>query len=455
MSREQDEAGAMRAAPRAVPHGLGRARWYGPALLWMVSAVGSGSVLFTPRVAARYEYTLLWLALLTCAFMWVMIREAARYSTVTGRTLLDGFARLPGPRGWALWLIFVPQLVAAVVGVAGLSALVGSAAQVALGGPHTVHTLGFLAAAALLVTYGEYDAVERLSRVMALLLVVLSGTAAWQVAPAPGVVVAGLVPSLPDDFELAFVLPWIGTILAGSMGIVWFAYWTATHGYGGAGELSDEHADRGRRRPEAPPSDRVGRLTGWLRLVSSSAGLAVVSGACVILAFNVLGAELLAPRGLVPSGMDVARDLAQLLGGVWGAAGFWALIVLTLFALGGSVVANQDGWSRSFADITLLLLGDHARGVRWLTRRNLRRWFALGVTGVLPAVTYLAVRDPVEIMSLSGIVAAAHTPFIAVLILVVNRAHLPAPLAPGLASSAALASAAGFYFVVSVLRFAS
>ena len=442
----------VRAAPRAVPRGRARLAWYGPALVWMVSAVGSGSVLFTPRVAARYEYALLWLALLTCACMWIMIREAARYTTVTGRTLLDGFDRLPGPRGWALWVIFVPQLVAAVVGVAGLSALVGSAGTVALGGPHWLYTLGLLACASGLVAFGEYDALERVSRYMAMILIALSVAAALSVLPSPATLAAGLVPHIPADFELAFVLPWVGTILAGSMGIVWFAYWTATHGYGGASTLSGEHHEDTAHDDADPTQAGHERLAGWLRLASRAALAAVVGGACVIVAFNVLGAELLAPRGLVPAGTDVARDLARLLEGVWGAFGFWALIVLTVFALGGSVMANQDGWSRSFADITLLLIGARRRPA-WLTRRNLKRAYALGVTGVAPAMVYLTVRDPVAIMSWSGVVAAAHTPFIVALILLVNRAHLPRGLAPGPLATCFLAAAGVFYLVVSVLRF--
>jgi len=167
----------------------------------MVSAVGSGSVLFTPRVAARYEYALLWVALLTCGFMWVMIREAARYTTVTGKTLLDGFNRLPGPRGWALWVIFLPQLFAAVVGVAGLCALVGSAAQVAGGGSHAFYTLAMIGLSTALVAWGEYGAVERLCRYMAILLILLSGAAAAQVFPGPAVLAAGLTPDLPEAFD--------------------------------------------------------------------------------------------------------------------------------------------------------------------------------------------------------------------------------------------------------------
>ncbi|BBI64810.1 hypothetical protein HSBAA_61160 [Vreelandella sulfidaeris] len=87
------------------PQGRGRFKWYGPGLLWMLSAVGTGSILFTPRVASAYEYQLLWILLVVVLFMWVMIREMARYSIVSGHTMLEGMHSLGGPRDWAVWVI--------------------------------------------------------------------------------------------------------------------------------------------------------------------------------------------------------------------------------------------------------------------------------------------------------------------------------------------------------------
>src|SRR5690606_6784609 len=116
------------------PRGWDRFRWYGPGLLWMLSSVGSGSVLFTPRVGARYGYILLWAVLLVIFFQWVWSREVGRYTVVSGRTLLDGLRDMPGLRGWVLWSLFVPQLLAAVVTFAGIAALAGSALMEALPG---------------------------------------------------------------------------------------------------------------------------------------------------------------------------------------------------------------------------------------------------------------------------------------------------------------------------------
>lgn len=449
---------ALRAYVARAPRGRQILPWLAPGLLWMVSAVGSGAVLFTPRVAARYEYDFAWLLLIVCFLMWAMIREAARYTVVSGRTLFEGFSVLPGPRGWALWVIFIPQLFAAAVGIAGLSALIGSALRVSLGGSHVAYAVGIIALSTLLVVTGGYRGVERLAQAMAAVLITLSIAAATQVAPGLGGIAAGLNPLREEPPDFAFILPWVGTILAGSMGIIWYAYWIAAAGFAGPSTQPGGAAEADPRQPDddVTTEARIGRAKDWLKISGATAATGVTLGMLVILAFMVLGSELLAPEGRIPSGVDVAGDLARLLEGVWGRFGFWALIVTVIFALGGSVMANQDGWSRSFADITRLVLArsgeDDSDGSRWLRPATLRLLYVASVTGVIPAAIVLLVEDPVAIMSASGTIGALHTPFIVFLILLVNRLHLPDELRPGALASALLATAGIFYALFAVLR---
>ena len=462
------------------PAGISRVRWWGPGLLWAVSAVGSGSVLFTPRVGSKYGYELLWLLLFVCFLMWVMIREASRFTVLTGRTLLDGFTTLPGPRNWALWVIFVPQLLAAVVGVGGLSALVGSALQQELPGGLITWALLVLGLCMALVATGGYIGVSRVARVLALFLVGIAVVAAGSVFPGFSAISRGLTPSFPSNIDIPFVLPWVGTILAGSMGIIWYSYWAATRGYGGGveGLRHGEHEEDGDEsgRAPIPRAERLRRLALWIRTMSNTATVGVLAGTLVITSFLVLGAELLGPRNLVPSGVDVAVDLTHLLSDVWGRVGYWLMMAAIVVALGGSVLANQDGWARSFADITLLLLrrghepgGDEQaerrepRLLRVLTswrpegmrhRKALKILYVVAVTGILPALVILIVHDPVRIMSISGIVATAHTPFIIIMTLLLNR-RLPEEGRPGAFYTAAMGLAAVFYAGFAVLYFAN
>lgn len=441
---------ATRPHPPHAPGGRRLLPWMGPGLLWMISAVGTGSVLFTPRVASQYRYELVWVLLGICLLMWVMIREAARYSIVTGRSLLDSFAGLPGPRHWAVWFVLVPQIVAAVAGIAGLASIVGSALQTSVGGDHRLWGAGTIALAAALVVGNGYRLVEQAARYLAAGLLGITIVAAVRVGPDLDGLAAGTVPGLPEGIDPYVVGPWVGTILAGSMGVVWFSYWTAARGYGGRNALSEQGEPEDPTEP-LPLEDRAARLQQWLRTMSWTAVVGVVGGAVVLLAYLVLGAELLAPDGILPEGPDVAADLARLLEDVWGRTGFWLMIASVLVALGGSIFANQDGWGRSFADMTLILRRGAARPGRW-SRRQLRVAYVVSATGVLPIVVVLTVSDPVAIMSASGLVAAIHTPVIVALILTVNRRDLPSELGPGAGTTAMMGLSCVVYAGVAALQ---
>ncbi len=478
------------------PTGKRRWSWYGPGLLWMLSAVGTGSILFTPRVGSVYGYELLWLLLVVVFFMWVMIREMARFTIVTGRTILDGMSTLPGPKGWAIWLIFIPQLLAASVGIAGLSAVVGSAFAVSLPGSNQVYAELILLLCVVLTTTGQYGRVEQLSRYMAIVLMVIAVVSAVAVMPSLGTLGSGLVPQWPDDPDLYVIAPWVGTILAGSMGIVWFSYWTATRGYGGGletreprhGDDADDETDDEQAsgtRPESEciepaeppakeaPGDEPSRsraIVSWLGTMTGAATLGVVGGGIVITAFLILGAELLGPAGIVPEGAAVAEDLTRLFSEVWGEAGRYLILVAIIVAIGGSVLANQDGWGRSFADMLLILSRNQRQSrqgsvygaMRWATertgwsffrRRNLKRLFIITVTGLIPAVIVWIFEDPVQVMSVSGIIAAVHTPFIVLTALLVNLLRLPLGLRPGAFHIGAMSLSGLFYLGFAVLYF--
>ena len=159
----------------------------------------------------------------------------------------------------------------------------------------------------------------------------------------------------------------------------------------------------------------------------------------------------------MPEGSDVAEDLGRLFSQAWGVAGEVMMLTAIIIALGGSILANQDGWGRSFADMTLILWRDRRdqsehdssvgaqSGFPVLQRRTLKRLFIIVVTGVLPVAVVLAFDDPVQIMSASGIIAAVHTPFIVLTALFVNRTRLPPALRPGLFYSLAMLVSGLFY----------
>lgn len=140
-----------------------------------------------------------------------------------------------------------------------------------------------------------------------------------------------------------------------------------------------------------------------------------------------------------------------------------------VIALGGSILANQDGWGRSFADMTLILMRSQreAKGtgrilalidrlnerspLPILERRWLKRGYITTVTGIIPLGIVLVFKDPVKVMSVSGIIAADHTPLIVIAALFVNKTRLPKALQPGAFITSAMGAAGLFYLGFAVV----
>lgn len=294
-----------RSTPDA-PKGREKLKWYGPGLLWMVASVGSGSVLFTPRIGARYGYELMWIAIIVFFLMFVMIREIGRYTLVTGKTIFDGYRDISGKSNWSIWFILIPTIPAAVATIGGIAALAGSALMIAFPGNQLMYGTAIIIISIILVISGQYPVVEKTASIMAAILILVVITAAVIVLPERSSFTNGLIPGFPDDMDMGFAIPWVGFILAGSTGIMWFSYWVVAREYGGPmadeKDISRIDGDSGVDEEEKKRiiKEVIVRLKSWLKILSTTAAIGVVGGGIVIISFLILGAELLKPQGIVP-----------------------------------------------------------------------------------------------------------------------------------------------------------
>jgi len=77
----------------------------GPGMILVGSVVGSGELIMTTKLGAQTGFVLLWFVLLSCVIKVVVQAELARHTISSGRTFLDVFNSLPGPRGKRpIWL---------------------------------------------------------------------------------------------------------------------------------------------------------------------------------------------------------------------------------------------------------------------------------------------------------------------------------------------------------------
>lgn len=420
------------------PTGWARLRWIGPGFLWMVSAAGSGELLFTPRIGAQYGYALLWALLAAVLLKWAVNREVGRLTVVTGAPVLTVAAE-KGWR-WALWLLLVPQLVVAVATIAGLAGSAATALVLALPGDVRLWTIVSILFSTALVAWGRYAVVEKAATALGVALGLAAVAAALTVGPDPAALAKGLVPRVPERDALPEVLPWLGFLLSGAAGLLWYSYWISAKGYGAAPTVKDGAW----REPRSLSDEERGHLRGWIRQMTLDNSVAVGGTVVITLAFLVLGAELLKPKGLLPEEDRVAEVLGRLLGDVWGRAGFWFMVLGVFVGFWDTVLSDQDGFARMYTAGLPQLLG--RRLPRVLRDEKRRRLAFVSVwLAAVPIGLFLAVGEPVRLLKLAGVIEAAHIPVVAVVTLVLARRELPRDLAPGPVSVALVGLATAFF----------
>lgn len=433
----------------AAPKGKERFRWLGPGFLWMVSAAGSGELLFSPRVGSMYGYSLLW-ALFAAVILKLFInREIGRFAVCSGASLIDGFASLPKYQKWILGFIMIPQLLVAVISIAGLAGGAATALALLLPGDIFIWMALSILLSMALVLWGKYKGVEKASVVFASLLALASIVAAISVSPSFTNMAKGMVPSVPENADIEEILPWLGFMMSGAAGLMWYSFWITAKKYGMAGAKKED------RQAAVPDLKKLSRsdqdsLKGWIKVMTLDTTTAVVGTVIITMAFVILGAELLQPKGLVPEENKVAETLGQILGQLWGPVGFWFMVVGVFIGFWDTVLSDQDGHSRLFASGTRHMLGDRLKG-KWKEDERLKKFFVVVLVTAMPIALYAAIGNPVQLLKISGAIEAMHIPVVAGLTLYLNRKSLPPSLQPSRGSFVMAVLAALFFAAFAVV----
>lgn len=444
------------------PRGREVLAWMGPSIIWMISAIATGELLFTPRIASLYGYSVLWMLILAIFFKTVLSIEIGRYAVVTGGSLLQGIRDLPGPANWGVWAIVLPQVIVAVATITGMAGSASSAIILVLPGGFTAWAAIILLISLALVFFGRYQGVERASIVMALLIIVALVTSAGIVFPGLVPLAAGLAPALPPDVVFSEILPWLGFVMSGAAGLVWYSYWLTARGYGSA--YYSVHRRGGEEKvieeEDLPDIAHLSRgekdhMRGWLRLMTISTTVAAGIVLLLLVALLILGTELLRPEGLLPQGPEVTAVLSVLLGGIWGAPGVWLMILAAFFAFWSTLIANLDGWTRMLGQGSIFIARQARAARRWVSMRFYRYVYLIGLMGVLPLAFILVRLEPVTALAIAGIIEAIQIPVVAFMTVYLNRRMLPIEFRPSLLVTVLTLSVGVFFAAFAVYYIAT
>lgn len=478
---------------------LGALRHLGPGIVLASSIVGSGELIATTSTGAQAGFLLLWLILIGCVIKVAAQVEIGRATLAWGRTPLDAFDRVPGPRfagrGWIYWgWVVMTALVLVQQGgiLSGVAQTLAAGLPVSAAGKewNRVHDElardRILAAAArhrgdttaadgldarmeelkrerqtlvkpadeavwavvtglvtaVLLGVGRYTLIELVSIVLVgtFTLVTLVALGLLQFDPAWAIsgseFASGLVPSIPPSVNGRSPLM---TALA-TFGIIGV----------GASELMVYPywcLEKGYGVAVGPRDETEAwatRARGWLRVMQLDAWASMAVYTTVTIAFYLLGAATLGRLGLVPEGSEMVRTLGAMYAPVFGTWANGAFLVGAFAVLYSTLFVAAAGNARMVVDGLILagvVPGDAASRTAW-NRRLSVAW------PLVAMVLALAIREPVAMVLASGMAQAVMLAALGVAVLWFRWRALDPRLRPGRAWDALLVvSSVGFILI--------
>lgn len=376
-------------------------KYFGPGLIMSASIIGSGELIATTAAGAEVGFALLWLVILSTLVKVAIQIELAKWTITTGEPGLSGFDRVPpkiGKAGWIswAWLLMAFAKLLQQGGIVGGTAVTLSLLFPFGGDPLNTMTLGIwtgiitVVSIAILIT-NRYGLIESVSTGLVALLSILT------------VLIAVGLPLTPFAYGweeialgLSFTLPAVGIAIAmfgitgvGADEIAFYTYWVVEKGYAsytGPNDGSQAWKDR---------------AEGWIKVMKRDSWLSWVIYTSTTLAFYIMGAAILHPQGLVPSGNEVITTLSRMYTDTVGDWATYAFLIAAFAALASTLWAAIPSHSRLWANFLANI------GVFDWRREPGKRVFWIRVfTVILPltwGIAYIVISAPVLMVQIGGI----------------------------------------------------
>jgi Mn2+/Fe2+ NRAMP family transporter len=356
-------------------------------MILAATAIGTSHIVLAPMAGARFGFDLLWLVLFAHLFKYPAFEFGARYAVATETSLIDGFARLPGPRNWGLYVFLGVTIVQGLTILAGVMSVTASILVVTVGG--LSYTLWLFVLGVVTIgahRLGGYAALERGAMALIGLLVVGTTVAFLATPPAPSDLARMFVPTVPAGATL-LVASLLGLMPTGINVAVWHSLWAV------------EHVKHWKAESAEPA--RMLRMSQ--RDLGVGYGLSAVLGVMMI----SLGAVLLRPRGLVPDGIDVSLTISRIYTELLGPWMYPVYMVAAFAAMYSTVYSVMDGFPRAFSRLARKLRPDSA-----LLHRpsDPAYWAFMLVIFGFSLVTNTLLPNPVLVVTLVGVVSLCIAP---------------------------------------------
>lgn len=138
----------------------------GPGIIFAAVSIGASHIVLAPRAGMIYGHDLLWLVVVSHLFKYHAFEFGPRYAVSTGKSLLEGYRRIPG-KGWALWVFMAGTLLQGIGVSVAVTSITASVLEVFLG---RLGVWGWgsavITAAALMIFAGGYGWLDKLNKLI-------------------------------------------------------------------------------------------------------------------------------------------------------------------------------------------------------------------------------------------------------------------------------------------------
>ncbi len=361
-------------------------RQVGPGIVIAATGLGAGDLIAASVAGARYDYALLWAALLGAILKFALNEGLARWQLNTGTTLLEGWRqRLPAVVSWyflAYLLVWTVVVAAALMAACGLAmhALFPSVGV-------TEAAIGHSLLALVFVLTGRYRWLEPVMKVLILLMFVVVLACAWQIFPGWASILKGLfVPAVPPG-STWFLLGVVGGV-GGSVTLLSYGYWIRERGWTSVDQLPQVRLD----------------------LFVAYAMTAVFAIAVMLISAGV--------QPEVMKGSNMVLSVASHLGSVVGDTGQSLFLIGFWAAVFSSMLGVWQGVPYLFCDF---LQAGKQQAERQPIETSCLSYRSYLVFMALVPMVLVNVGKPVWLVVLYAVVGAMFMPLLAVLLLYMNN----------------------------------
>jgi hypothetical protein len=376
--------------------------------------------------------------------------ELARWSISTGSAAIAGYDHVPpriAKRGWISYiaLLMFVQFLTSQAGVISAAGLALALLVPIDGDPTSTASIGFwvLVMVAVVIAIhvtNRYRIVELVSTLLvvavtAAVVVMVFGIQLTPFAWTAGDLAEGLSFQIVAG-AMGVALSMFGLTGVGAGEITSYTFWCVEKGYA---------AWTG---PDDGSQDWVRRARGWIAVMKKDAWVSWVVYTLSTASFYVLGAAVLHPQGLVPTGNEVLTTISRIFTdtvGTWVATAFLLFAALALFK---TIVANVPSLSRQTAN-SLAVFG----AFRWSDQRARDRWMRILMIGmpIIWGLLGVAVKSPLTLVIIGGILNAFYLMAVAVAALYLSFSETDPRIKDGRLFTAYLVLSAFSIFAVGVI----